>query len=126
VSNAWAFFDMTLVEERTGRTREFSDAIGYYHGWDGGESWSEGSRRGGASVPRVPPGRYRLVVNGQGSTPVGYSIQATHGSPALSLYLIALLVLLVPPAWRTIAGAVFEHNRWMESDYPPAESEEDE
>ncbi|HEU0301702.1 MAG TPA: DUF4178 domain-containing protein [Longimicrobium sp.] len=126
VSNAWASFDMTLVNEQTGRTREFGDEVSYYYGWDGGESWTEGSHRGGASVPRVPPGRYRLVVAGQASAPVTYTVRATHGAPARSMYLLALLALLVPPVWRTIVRGVFEHNRWMESDYPPMTSGDDE
>jgi predicted RNA-binding Zn-ribbon protein involved in translation (DUF1610 family) len=122
VSNAWALFEMTLVDERTGRTRDFSREVSYYHGHDGQERWSEGSPRGAASVPRVPPGRYRLIVAPQGPADVSYSIRAIHGTPALSLYLLGFLALLVPPVWRTAVRAGFERSRWMESDYPPGES----
>jgi hypothetical protein len=122
VSNGYAYFDMTLVDEGTGRTREFDAETSYYSGYDEGTRWSEGSPRDGASVPRVPPGRYRLVVAPQGSTDVRYTIRAVHGEPALSLYLLGLLALLVPPAVRLLMGAGFERSRWMESDYPPASS----
>ncbi|WP_420126627.1 DUF4178 domain-containing protein [Longimicrobium sp.] len=125
VSNASAYFDMTLVNEQTGRTREFDAEASYYYGYDAGERWSEGSSRDGASVPRVEPGRYRLVVAPQATTDVRYSIRAVHGGPAVSLYLLALLALLVPPLARLLMGATFEHGRWMESDYPPTSGNDD-
>jgi predicted RNA-binding Zn-ribbon protein involved in translation (DUF1610 family) len=117
VSNAWAFFEMTLVDEGTGRARRFSREVSYYYGDDGTTHWSEGSRRGTAHVPRVPPGRYRLIVAPQAPTDVSYSIRAVHGTSALSLYVIALLVLVVPPLWRTARHIGFESSRWNESDY---------
>lgn len=119
VSNAYAYFDMTLVDEGTGRTRDFDAEASYYWGYDGGSRWSEGSPRDRVSVPRVPPGRYRLVVAPQASADVRYSIRAVHGGPAMSLYLLGLLALLVPPVVRGLMSAGFERSRWMESDYPP-------
>jgi predicted RNA-binding Zn-ribbon protein involved in translation (DUF1610 family) len=126
VSNAYAYFDMTLVDEGTGRTRDFDAETSYYYGYDDGPRWSEGSPRDGVSVPRVAPGRYRLVVAPQASTDVRYSIRAVHGGPAMSLYLLGLLALLVPPVVRGLMGATFEHSRWMESDYAPVADDEDE
>jgi predicted RNA-binding Zn-ribbon protein involved in translation (DUF1610 family) len=124
VSNGYAYFGMTLVDEGTGRTREFDAETSYYSGYDQGTRWSEGSPRDAASVPRVPPGRYRLVVAPQASTDVRYTIRAVHGGPALSLYLLGLLALLVPPAVQMLMRAGFERSRWMESDYPPASSDD--
>ncbi|HEX6369374.1 MAG TPA: DUF4178 domain-containing protein [Longimicrobium sp.] len=125
VSNAYAYFDMTLVDEGTGRTREFDAEASYYHGYDGSTRWSEGSQRDGASVPRVKPGRYRLVVAPQASSDVRYSIRAVHGAPALSLYLLGLLALLAPPLVKLMMGAGFERSRWMESDYPPTSGDDE-
>lgn len=125
VSNGYAYFDMTLVDEGTGRTREFGAETSYYSGYDGGSRWSEGSPRDQASVPRVPPGRYRLVVAPQASTGMRYSIRAVHGGPALSLYLLALLALLAPPVVRLLMSATFEHSRWMESDYAPSSGDDE-
>lgn len=124
VSNAYAYFDMTLVDEGTGRTRDFDAEVSYYYGYDGAERWSEGSHNDGVSVPRVGPGRYRLVVAPQASTGVRYSIRAVHGGPATSLYLLGLLGLVVPPLLLLMAGVTFEHNRWMESDYAPVSDDE--
>jgi hypothetical protein len=76
-------------------------------------------------VPSVPAGTYRLVIAPQGPSPVSYSVAVTRGGPALSLYLLALLALLIPPAVRGMQHLTFEHSRWMESDYPPVTSDED-
>jgi hypothetical protein len=124
VDNGGAYFDMTLVNEQTGRTREFEAEASYYYGYDGSTRWAEGSRNDAASVSRVPPGRYRLVVAPQSYADVRYSVRAVHGGPALSLYLLAFLALLVPPAVRALMQAGFERSRWMESDYPPSGDED--
>jgi hypothetical protein len=120
VDNSWAAFEMTLVDEATGRAREFTREVSYYSGVDGGERWSEGSGRGGVTVPSVPAGTYRLVVAPQAPGPVTYDLRVTRDAPSVWLYLFALLALLVPPAVRAGQHLAFEHQRWMESDYPPA------
>ena len=126
ISNSWAGFDMTLVEQATGRTREFSREVGYYSGVEDGERWSEGSRNGGVTVPAVPAGTYRLMIAPQGSAPVLYDVSVTRDRPSGWLYLLALVALLIPPAVRGLQHTTFEHNRWMESDYPPVSSDDDE
>jgi hypothetical protein len=125
VNNSWAAFEMTLVDEASGRTREFSREVGYYYGVDGGERWSEGSRSGGVTVPAVPAGTYRLVVAPDAPAPFVYHLRVTRDAPSLWLYLFALLALLVPPAVRAAQHVSFEHQRWMESDYPPTSSSDD-
>jgi Domain of unknown function (DUF4178) len=125
VNNSWAAFEMTLVDEATGRTREFTREMGYYHGYEGGERWSEGSRRGTATLAAVPAGSYRLVIAPTGSAPFTYDVEVTRGGPSILLYFLAFLALLVPPAIRGIQHLSFEHNRWMESDYPPVTSGDD-
>ncbi|HYW14507.1 MAG TPA: DUF4178 domain-containing protein [Longimicrobium sp.] len=126
VSNAWAGFEMTLVEQNTGRTREFSEEVGYYAGVEDGERWSEGSRNGSATVPAVPAGTYRLVVAPQASAFVRYDVHVTRDAPLVWLYLLALVALLVPPAVRGLQHASFEQARWMESDYAPVSTDDEE
>jgi hypothetical protein len=125
VSNSWAAFDMMLVEQATGRTRELSREVAYYQGYEDGERWSEGSEDGAVTVPSVPAGTYRLLISPQGSAPMVYSVNVTRDAPAFWLYLLAFLALLVPPLIRAVQHHSFEHGRWMESDYPPV-SDDDE
>ncbi|HST62167.1 MAG TPA: DUF4178 domain-containing protein [Longimicrobium sp.] len=126
ISNSWAGFDMRLVEVATGRTREFSREIGYYSGVEDGERWSEGSRNGGVTVPAVPAGTYRLVIAPQGSAPVLYDVSVTRDPPSVWLYLLAMVALLIPPAVRGLQHVSFEQARWMESDYAPVSTDDDE
>lgn len=126
VYNNWAAFDMTLVEESTGRTREFSREVSYYVGVEDGERWTEGDHDGAVTVPSVPPGTYRLVVAPQSLQMFNYSVRVTRDAPLVWLYVLALLALLIPPAVRGMQHMSFEHQRWMESDYPPATSDDDE
>jgi hypothetical protein len=126
VDNSWAAFDMTLVDEGSGRTREFYREVGYYHGYEGGERWSEGSRGGSVTVPSVPAGTYRLVITPQGSASTFYEVNVTRDAPGYWLYVVALVALLVPPAVRGLQHTSFEHQRWMESDYPPSSGDDDE
>jgi hypothetical protein len=99
--------------------------VGYYEGYEDGSRWTEGSAKGAVTVPSVPAGTYRLVIVPQGSTGVAYSVRVTRDAPSVWLYLLALLALLVPPAVRGIQHLSFEHQRWMESDYPPVTSSDD-
>lgn len=124
--NAWAAFELTLVDEATGRTREFTREVGYYEGYEDGERWTEGDQDGTASVPSVPAGTYRLIIAPQAAGPVMYNVRVARGGPAVSLYFLALLALLIPPAVRGLQHVSFEHSRWMESDYPPVTSDDDE
>jgi predicted RNA-binding Zn-ribbon protein involved in translation (DUF1610 family) len=123
--NSWAGFDMTLVDAVSGRTREFSRELGYYEGYEDGERWTEGDNEGGVTVPAVPAGIYRLVIAPQSPGWVSYSVRVTRDAPSYWLYFLALLALLVPPAVRGLQHVSFEHQRWMESDYPPVTSDED-
>ncbi|HEX6042765.1 hypothetical protein, partial [Longimicrobium sp.] len=125
VNNSWGAFDLTLVDEGTGRTREVGREVGYYEGYEDGERWTEGSQDVTAALSAVPAGTYRLVIAPQGPSAFAYQVRVTHGGPAVSLYILALLALLIPPAVRGMQHLTFEHNRWMESDYPPTSSSDD-
>jgi len=62
-SNAWMAADFALVRADEQVIHVFDQDIQYYHGSDGGESWTEGSRSQSAYI-RVPePGTYRLLVH---------------------------------------------------------------
>jgi hypothetical protein len=119
--NSWAFFDLGLVNEGTGRAVDFAREVGYYEGVDEGERWSEGSRRDRVRIPRVPPGRYYLRVAPQiapeATAPVRYTLALRRDVPNGAFFFAALVLLLVPPVWVTMRAAAFESRRWAESDY---------
>jgi hypothetical protein len=126
VKNSWGAFDLALVDERSGTSREMSEDVAYYHGVEDGERWSEGSRNTSVRLGGVPAGTYRLVVAPQGDFAFSYDVRVIRDPPSLFMYLAALFLLVLPPVYVSLMSASFEHQRWMESDYPPATGDDDE
>ncbi len=115
LDNAWVYFDYALIEQRTGRAIEFGREVGYYHGSDaadmydskgrryrGKHSWTEGSQDDAARVPTVPAGRYVLRIAPEGPYPVRYGVRVRRDAPGWEFYAVALLLLLVPPAFASL------------------------
>lgn len=123
LDNSWAYFALALIDDSTGRALDFARDVSYYHGVEDGESWREGSTRDRALVPSVPPGRYYLRVDPEGNplgNPISYRLTLTRDVPAASYYLVAFVLLLLPPFWAFVKSASFESSRWAESDYAPS------
>jgi hypothetical protein len=126
VNNSWGAFDLALVDERSGTSRELSEDVGYYHGVEDGESWSEGSRSTSVRLGGVPAGTYRLVVAPQGEGAFTYDVRVIRDPPGGFMFLAALFLLVLPPLYVSLMSASFEHQRWLESDYPPETGDDDE
>ncbi len=118
--NTWVYVGAVLMEETSGAAYGFGLQSDYYHGVDGGESWSEGSRSRTVYVGRVPAGRYVLRLEPeleQGKAPPYYDIRLRSGVPRLAHLVLVLFLLLVGPVVLAISKARFEGRRWAESDY---------
>ncbi|MET0399575.1 MAG: DUF4178 domain-containing protein [Longimicrobiaceae bacterium] len=124
VANNWVFFNYALLNQETGQAIEFGREVSFYFGRDGGESWTEGDKKDEARVPAVPPGRYVLRIEPDGPAPVSYTVKVYHDVPSFGFFLVALLVLLVPPVFALMGSAAFETSRWAESDYAPEEDDD--
>jgi len=129
VSNDWLFFTLSLINEQTGETREFSEQVSYYYGRDQDGNWSEGDRSESVHLSAVPPGRYFLRIEpegGEASVPsVAYSVRVIRDVPSFLFYLFAALALVVPGLLALMPSATFESRRWSESDYAPDTSSSD-
>lgn len=118
--NSWVFVSAVLLEEATGQAYGFGLQSDYYHGRDGGESWSEGSRSRTNYIGRIPAGRYVLRLEPeteQGKAPPYYDIRLRSGVPRMAHLVLVLLFLLLGPIALGISKARFESRRWSESDY---------
>lgn len=60
--NEWLEIPVTIVNEKTGRSFEFTKVIEYYSGYEGGESWSEGSNDVEAVLSNIPSGTYKVNI----------------------------------------------------------------
>jgi len=125
VQNTWIYLTLALVNEGTGASWAFGREVGYYAGRDSDGFWSEGSTWDRAYVPHVPAGRYTLVVEPEGPSPVSYRVRLTRDVPRPLHFWLAAGLLVVPPLffwWRQWA---FELRRWRESDHPMVQASSD-
>lgn len=71
LDNEWVAVDLGLVKEDDQVVHVFDSDLEYYHGVEGGESWSEGSHSADAWIKVPEGGTYRLLlhaVSGAGET----------------------------------------------------------
>ncbi|MFT7618990.1 MAG: hypothetical protein ACI97A_002638 [Planctomycetota bacterium] len=68
VNNQWIYLDVALIDEEDNAIMDFSSEMSYYHGVEGGESWSEGSRDDQVAVRLEKNGKYRLLLKGESGT----------------------------------------------------------
>ncbi len=123
LSNAWGYFDIAL--RRAGEdVFAIAKQIAYYHGREGGESWSEGSQDARAYF-RVPAaGDYTLYFTGEGArgnrsggTPVAsLSYEVREGVVVSRYFLVLTIAFAAALALPWINRARFEHKRWEDDD----------
>lgn len=122
----WAYISMALIDADTDRALDFGRELSYYHGYEDGESWSEGGRYETFYVPSVPAGRYYLRVEPETDEPqLNFRVSVKRDVPLKRLPLIALVLLLIPAVWAGMRHDSFENTRWMESDHPRTSSGDD-
>jgi hypothetical protein len=116
------------VNQDTGEAWQAARELGYYHGVDGGESWSEGSRSAEIVFRELPPGNYVLAVDGEldpSSPPVQGQLKVSHTGPRWSSLILLFLALAPFPIFTRIRRGSFEVSRWAESDHPIVTSSSD-
>ena len=121
LDNAWAYADVLLVNLATQDAVGFGLEASYYHGVDGGESWSEGSSRATATIGGVDGGQYLLQITpqrgGTGPEPLTYEVELVQDVYLQRYVVLSLLVILAFPLLAWLCGWLFERRRWKNSDY---------
>lgn len=121
VDQAWLGIEGALVSEGTGAVEQFEVASSWYHGVDGGESWSEGSKKARIRLSAVPKGTYmlRLVASWEGSRPpvTGFLVELRSGVMNWAYAWITLAAILFWPMIQLFRVMGFEGRRWSESMY---------
>lgn len=124
VNNSWVGVEGALVSETTGVAELFLVESSWYHGVDGGESWSEGGRTDTVFLSAVPPGSYvlRLAPQWDGKIPPVRVIDVRLNQGVMRwLYPgLALLAILAVPLLMAFRMMAFESRRWQESMYAPS------
>ncbi len=142
LEQSWAFAEIMLVNLATEEATGLGAEVEWYSGYDGGESWSEGSRITTVTVGGVAGGKYLLQIHPQRDTtnlpsPTGdlsfaipnYSLSGIARSPTTydirivqDVYLtrysvLAFCLITLFPLLSLILGRSFEKRRWHNSDY---------
>ncbi len=124
LNNSWAYFIVALINQDTGHAWDFGREVSYYHGIDGGESWTEGSQSNSVTIPSVPSGHYYLRIEPELDSKqpfaMNYDVSLRRGVPTYTFFWIALVLLILPPIFVTMRIGAFETARWRESDYAPS------
>lgn len=130
LQNDWVFFTLSLINERTGETREVTRQLEYYTGVDSDGSWTEGDRSETLRLAGVPAGRYFLRVEPEGGevgrSAVSYTLQVRRDPPHFGFYLLAFLAIVSPMLFAFLPAAAFETRRWAESDHATTSTASDE
>lgn len=129
VDQSWAAVSASLIHQET-NDRIFLGQLesSRYHGYEGGESWSEGSQSASTFASSVAPGRYVLRVESAwepGKMPPVIHLTLTSGVPRLFHFFLLALFLCSFPAIVIYRNARFETERWQESVFGDSDDDDD-
>ncbi|MFC5408568.1 DUF4178 domain-containing protein [Larkinella bovis] len=121
VDNNWFELPVSLVNEQSGQTFDFTRIVEYYHGYEGGENWSEGAQDDKAILSRIPAGNYHLnfYPSSEGKNRVSFQVKVIQNPILYSNFFVLLLLIAIYPIILYIQDKSFEHKRWAESDFGP-------
>ncbi len=123
LDNSWAYADVLLVNVATEEAVGFGVEASYYHGVDGGESWSEGGMQASVTIGGVEGGQYLLQITpqrgGTFTTPNTYDVRIEQDVYLTRYSALALTLILTFPLLSLLFGWIFERRRWHNSDYAP-------
>ena len=121
LDNNWLGLNLTLVEKNSGRAWVAMSDVAYWHGSDGGESWSEGDRTRELVFRDLPAGNYYFVIDPEISAekPVAVTdrVKVIRDQAAWSNFFFLLVFLAVLPMFSRYRVSAFEAERWKDADY---------
>lgn len=122
VDNDWAEIGFSVVNEESGKTYDISQAIEYYHGYSGGENWSEGNQYERTIISPLPKGNYDLLISfDSGVFEKGRNLEANisinRDVMQWGNYWISFLLIMAFPIFVFFMRSGFESMRWQESEH---------
>ncbi len=129
VDNSWFYISGEMVNDETGDTYYFERTCEYYHGYDGGESWSEGSSSQSILLSGVPGGKYYINFDTESGDfksigTRGFTLSVDRDIPSWANFMWCLFWLSILPVISWLNMRHFEVSRWSQSDYSPYQASE--
>jgi hypothetical protein len=118
VSNAFAEFDIDLVNEQNQQIESLVIPIEYYSGSDSDGSWTEGSQTQDATLSSLPAGKYTMRVEGTWQNfqqPISVNVKVEQNVSRGVNFCCAFVILAILPILALIRKFSFESRRWSES-----------
>lgn len=126
VNNSAVDLDIDLINEQNNAIESASVPVSYYHGVEGGESWSEGGQSNDATFSSLPAGKYTLRVDGSleaAKAPVVVDLKVEQNVTRGVNFICALVLLLIFPILGLFRKLSFESRRWADSEFNTSSSE---
>ncbi|MCK9380537.1 MAG: DUF4178 domain-containing protein [Sulfuritalea sp.] len=121
LDNNWLGLGLTLVEKNSGRAWTAQTDVAYWHGSDGGESWSEGDRSRELVFRDLPVGSYYFVIDPEISAekPVAVAdrVKVIRDQATWSNFFFLLIFLAALPMFSRYRVSAFEAERWKNADF---------
>lgn len=121
LDNNWLGLGLTLLEKNSGRAWTAQTDVAYWHGSDGGESWSEGDRTRELVFRDLPAGTYYFVIDPEISAekPVAVAdrVKVIRDQAAWSNFFFLLVFLAALPLFSRYRMTAFEIERWKNADF---------
>jgi hypothetical protein len=121
LDNNWLGLNLTLVEKNSGKAWVAQSDVAYWHGSDGGESWSEGDRTRELVFRDLPAGTYYFVIDPEISDekPVNVAdrVKVIRDQAAWSNFFFLLIFLALFPMFSRYRVQAFEAERWKDADF---------
>ncbi|MEZ0538220.1 DUF4178 domain-containing protein [Fibrella arboris] len=126
VDNTWVEFATELVNEQTNQRYIFTEAVEYYHGYEGGESWTEGGTESSATLSKIPSGQYHLEITPytQYGQQLTFLVTVGQNTSLISNVLLLIGLLILYPIYILFRRSGVENLRWQQSDFGPKDEEE--
>lgn len=99
IDNDWMELSVSLVNNSTGKTYNFTKVFEYWHGYSDGESWSEGDWEDDASLSDIPKGVYHLNIYPytESASPINLGVIVEQNTVLYSNLIIMVLLVLIYP-----------------------------
>lgn len=127
IDNNWLETTVVLVNEKDNQSWEVTKSIEYYHGYEDGESWSEGSQEANVLLSAIPRGKYHLNIYPASGDVSNKNIHISiDANPVIwRNIVVTTLLLCLYPLYVWFRMRNYEKKRWMNSNFSPYETDEE-
>lgn len=122
VDNTWTSVSVILTDIISGKEYSMEQGVEYYSGYDGGESWSEGSKSESGFLTGIPSGKYIVSVEGVRESfkiiPVErLSVKATYDVAGSKNLIHTLIFIVIVSIVLGVIRFQVEKSRWTNSPF---------